>query len=137
MAAYLLDTNVISCILKRQKDGERIAFKLQNVLRQNATILISPIVFYEIKRGLYHRKADRQSIFFEQIVSRFEWCDFNKTTWDTGAKLWAECRKSGRGTGGGIDKDVLIATQAKEHNAVVVTDNIRHFQYLGVNYESW
>jgi tRNA(fMet)-specific endonuclease VapC len=139
MAAYLLDTNVISCILKRQKDGERIAFKLQNVLRQNATILISPIVFYEIKRGLYHMKADRQLIFFEQIVSCFKWCDFNKTTWDTGAKLWANCREKGKPTDKevGIDKDVLIAAQAKEHNAVVVTDNIRHFQYFEVNYESW
>ena len=138
MTAYLLDTNVISCILKKREEAHlRIKRKLQTVLNQNATILVSPIVFYEIKRGLYHKKAEKQLAFFEQFVSCFDWCDLNKTTWDRGAKLWAECRKGGKVTGGGIDKDVLIAAQAKEHNAVVVTDNIRHFQYLGVNYVSW
>jgi len=140
MTAYLLDTNVISCILKKQEEAYlRIKSKLQTVLNQNATILVSPIVFYEIKRGLYHKKAEKQLAFFEQFVSCFDWCDLNKTTWDRGAKLWANCRKRGRPTDKdvGIDKDVLIAAQAKEHNAVVVTNNIRHFQYLGVNYESW
>jgi len=137
MAAYLLDTNVISCVLSRRAGADKINIRLQSVLGQNATILISPIVFYEIKRGLYHKKTQKHLRFFEQLVSNFEWCDLKKTTWDASAKLWAECRKGGKVTGGGIDKDVLIAAQAREHNAVVVTDNVRHFQYLGVNYVSW
>jgi len=61
----------------------------------------------------------------------------SRETWDTGARLWADCRRKGVPTGEGIDKDVLIAAQAKEHDAIVVTNNARHFQYLGVIYESW
>jgi len=43
----------------------------------------------------------------------------------------------GTPTGEGLNADVLIAAQAKEQGAIVVTDNIDHFQYLGANYESW
>jgi len=56
---------------------------------------------------------------------------------DFWARLWAECRRSGKPTGSGVDKDVLIAAQAKEHKAIVVTDNVRHYQYLGVKYQMW
>jgi predicted nucleic acid-binding protein len=139
MATYLLDTNVISRILRRREDSQVINYRLQAVLRQNAVVLISPIVFYEIARGLYLKEANSQLAFLEDLVACFMWCDLNKTTWDFGAKLWADCRKKKMPTptGGGIDKDVLIAAQAKEHNAIVITDNVRHFQHLGVNYESW
>jgi len=137
MSAYLLDTNLISCILKRQTGSQRANSKLQSLLKQNALILISPIVFYELARLLYKKKAEKQLASLEKLVNFLNWCDLNRTTWESGSKLWAKCRRKGRPTGEGIDADVLIAAQAKEHNAIVITDNVRHFQYLGVNYESW
>jgi len=140
MAAYLLDTNIISAILKRNEDGARLNDKIKSILKANDDILFCPVVFYEIIRGLYHKKADKQLAFFERIAGCFEWRDLTKNTWDTGARLWAECRMKGTPTGDGgdgIDKDVLIAAQAKEHNAVVITRNERHFQHFGVLYEIW
>jgi len=137
MAAYLLDTNLISCILKRQTDSQRVKSKLQSLLKQNALILISPIVFYELARILYQRQAKKQLAFLEKFVACSKWIDLKRTTWTLAAQFWANCRKEGTPTGEGLDADVLIAAQAKEHDAIVVTDNVRHFQYLGVNYESW
>jgi len=137
MAAYLLDTTVISSILNRRTDARRIESKLQKGLGENADILISPIVFYEIARGLYRRNMSRHVGFFESLAAEFRWCDLTKSTWDAGARLWASCRKRGTPTGEGIDRDVLIAVQAREQGAVVVTNNIRHFQYLGVHCEAW
>lgn len=137
MAAYLLDTNLISCILKKQTDSQRVKSKLQSLLKQNALILISPIVFYELARLLYQKQAKEKLAFLEKFVACFKWIDLKRTTWTLAAQFWANCRKEGTPTGEGLDADVLIAAQAKEHNAVVVTNNIRHFQYLGVNYESW
>jgi len=125
-------------ILEKRKDAHvRVMQKLQAVLRQNAVILISPLVFYELARLFYKRGAKRKLTSLERLANLFSWCDLSRTTWDTGARLWADCRKVGRPTGEGLDADVLIAAQAKEHNAIVVTDNVRHFQYLEVNYESW
>ena len=140
MAAYLLDTNLISCMLKRQTDSRRANSKLQSLLKQNALILISPIVFYELARLLYKKQAKTHLAFLEGLVARFEWIDLKRTTWILAAQFWANCRKKGTPTGDGnegLDADALIAAQAEEYNAVVVTNNIRHFQYLGVNYESW
>lgn len=137
MAAYLLDTNVISCILKRRADAQRINDKLQSLLKQNALILISPIVFYELARLLYKKQEKKHLAFLEGLITRFEWIDLKRTTWTLAAQFWANCRKKGTPTGEGFDADVLIAAQAKEQGAIVVTNNVRHFQYLGVNYESW
>lgn len=138
MATYLLDTNTIECVLEKREDAHtRIKQRLQAVLRQNAEVLMSPVVFYELARLLYKKKAKKQLASLEELANLFNWRDFNKTTWESGARLWANCRRVGKPTGEGIDADVLIAAQAQEHNAVVVTNNIRHFQYLGVNYESW
>lgn len=138
MATYLLDTNTIECILEKRRDAHtRIKEKLQAVLGQNALVLMSPIVFYELARWLYKKKAQKQLAALEKLVNLLNWCDLNRATWESGSRLWAKCRRKGRPTGEGIDADVLIAAQAKEHDAIVVTDNVRHFQYLGVNYESW
>jgi predicted nucleic acid-binding protein len=138
MAAYLPDTNTIECILEKRRDAHtRIKEKLQAVLGQNSLVLMSPVVFYELARLLYKKKAEKQLASLEKLVNFFNWCDLNRTTWESGSKLWANCRRKGKPTGEGLDADVLIAAQAKEHDAIVVTDNIRHFQYLGVNYESW
>jgi predicted nucleic acid-binding protein len=98
---------------------------------------MSPVVFYELARLLHKKKAKKQLAFLEKLAEFFSWHDFNKGTWEIGAKLWATCRETGKPTGESLDADALIAAQAKEYNAVVVTDNIRHFQYLGANYESW
>lgn len=137
MAAYLLDTNVITRILKRQTDAQRVNGKLQSLLKQNALILISPIVFYELARLLYKKQAKTHLAFLEGLVARFEWIDLKRTTWTLAAQFWANCRRKGKPTGEGLDADVLIAAQAKEHDAVVVTDNVHHFKYLGVKHESW
>jgi len=134
MKTYLLDTNVILSLLKKQPVAQ-----LDAVLEQNAVILMSPVVYYEVARGLYKNKAEKQLAFFGRFVDASKWCDLNKDTWDLAATLWANCRskKGATPTGQGIDKDVLIAAQAKQHNAVVATNNVRHFKYLGVKYEIW
>lgn len=137
MATYLLDTNIVDCLLKKQQDTITIKEKLQDVLKQNAIILISPVVFYELARLLYQRKAQRQLDFLEKLSRKFHWCELSKTTWQTGAKLWATCRAQGKPTGEGFDADVLIAAQAQERDAIVITKNTRHFQYLGIGCESW
>ncbi len=139
MVTYLLDTNTIQCILEKSEDAHttRIKQKLQAVLRQNAKILMSPVVFYELSRLLYQKQVKEKLDSLKNLAACFEWIDLQKTTWTLAAQFWAKCRQKGTPTGEGLDADALIAAQAEEYNAVVVTDNVRHFQYLGVIYESW
>jgi len=71
------------------------------------------------------------------LVEESEWCELDSETWDAGARLWANCRKKGTPTGHGLDKDVLIAAQVREQDAVLVTNNSKHFEHLDVTYENW
>ena len=48
------------------------------------------------------------------------------------ARLWAMARGAGRPTAdpAGLDGDVLVAAQAREEDASIVTTNPRHFESL-------
>jgi predicted nucleic acid-binding protein len=140
MPTYLLDTNALSLILKKRAEAYALQGRLQEALKANAIILMSPVVYYEVKRGLHKIQAEKQLVFFEEFISCLQWRDLTKNTWEKGAQLWASCARKGVKTGNGekgLDGDVLIAAQAQEHNATVITNNVRHFDYLGVNHESW
>lgn len=138
MAKYLLDSDIVTCILrKKDKTDLHIILKFQDILRTNAQILICPIVFYEVSRGLYHKDAQKQLNALEVLVRESEWCEFDSETWDEGARLWADCRKGGIPTGAGLDKDVLIAAQVREQNAILITNNTKHFEHFNIPYECW
>ncbi len=138
MKKYLLDSNIVTCILRKKNDADRsIIQKFQEVLKADARILICPIVFYEVARGLYHKNAEKQLGALKILVEESEWCEFDSEIWDTSAQLWANCRKNGMPTGHGLDKDILIAAQVRKQNAILVTNNTRHFRNLGITYENW
>ncbi len=134
MTTYLLDTDILSYVLEK---NDSVISKLKIVLKENAEILICPVVFYELMRGLHHHNMLRQIKFLKTLIGFHTWCEFNVKTWGKGAELWAELRKKGNPTGKDFDADVLIAAQAFEHKAVVVTHNNKHFEYLEVSCEDW
>jgi len=90
-----------------------------------------------VARGLYHRDARKQLNALEVLVEESEWCEFDSKTWHAGARFWANCRKNGMPTGHGLDKDVLIAAQVREQNAILVTNNTKHFERFGITFENW
>ena len=131
MSTYLLDTNVISLILRRDRVVER---KTEQVLAANALVVLSPVVFYEIERGLLKRDAKKQKEFFENLISKFEWHDIDRIDWEEAAQLWMERENLGRPID---DANLLIAVQAKRSGAILVTDNEKDFDGLGVKVENW
>ena len=54
MTAYLLDTNIISAILRKDVMVEE---RLRQTVPAQDTIWLSAVVFYESKRGLLKRDA--------------------------------------------------------------------------------
>ena len=144
MIKYLLDTNIFSYLFRErtQQDSHPVKSKLEEVLKANAQILVCPVVFYEIVRGLYKRDTRSDLQYFLLLVEQFEWCEFSRETWDTGAQLWAKYRQKKQVTRNNkkdedIDIDVLIAAQVREQNAILVTNNTRHFKHFGIHLENW
>ncbi len=128
---YLLDTNMITGILRRDA---KVASRLREALSADARIIMSPVVYYEIRRGLLRRDAKKQLGFFEQLAETFPWNDLLRPDWETASEWWASETSHGRTP---QDADLLIAAQARRLSAVLVTDNERHFAHLNLTIENW
>lgn len=128
---YVLDTNILAALLKKEATTAR---SVEQALSADAEFLMCPVVFHELYRGLLHRDAKRQYDFFLQLTATFVWDDLTREDWEKAAQIWALLRRGGHPI---EDADLLIGTFALRRNAVVVTDNVRHFTPLGVPVENW
>jgi tRNA(fMet)-specific endonuclease VapC len=54
--------------------------------------------------------------------------------WETAADIWAERHRVGKPI---QDADLLIAVTALKADAILVTNNTRHFEGLGLLLENW
>ena len=131
MAVYVFDTNIFTAILRKEA---RVINRVANALLANAEILLCPVVYYEIYRGLLYRDASKQLDFFLKYTSSFAWQEFTQDDWQSAAQLWATLRLDGYHVG---DADLLIGTYAMRRNATLVTDNERHFTPLKIKVENW
>ncbi len=131
MTTYLLDTNIISLLLRRDPD---VKARVEEIFAADATVILSPLAFYETKRGLLKRDAKKQMPFFEEWAKQLVWYDVVYADWELAAEMWAECEKQGKPA---EDADLLIAAQTKRLGAVLVTDNEKDFDGLGVVIENW
>ncbi len=131
MTTYLLDTNILSAIIRREAHTEQ---RFRQAVADDEMLLLSIVVFYEVKRGLLKRDAKKQMVTFEHLANQFAWCDTVQADWEQAAQLWAEREKAGRPI---EDADLLIAAQAKRLGAILVTDNEKDFDGLGVVIENW
>jgi predicted nucleic acid-binding protein len=114
---------------------------------ETSRIYIPEIADYELRRKLLHlvlkeRKDLRDRIplpagavesesirRLDELASEFDFLPIDSPTMKRAALLWAEARSKGRSSSAveGLDGDVVLAAQALEADAIVVTYNARHF----------
>ena len=70
MARFVLDTNTVSQILRRNATATA---HLREAARNDADLFLCLVVFYEIWRGLRDRRADRQLAEFNAFVQTLQW----------------------------------------------------------------
>lgn len=131
MTTYVLDTNVVSLILRGDLAVRR---HFRQVLTADSPILGCPVVWYEVHRGLLARDAKGQMIQFEALFENFIWQDYTHADWTLAASLWAHRRGEGLPIG---DADLLIGVFARNRDAVLVTDNEKDFAGLGITVQNW
>ena len=130
---YLLDTNVVTQLLKRTPP---LVEKYRHALERGEQVYLSAVVYYEVKRGLLHLGAARQlRQLDEDLRNVLQWAPVSDAAWDRAAYLWAECRRQGKPHDD--DWDLLIAAQAHLLEAVVVTRNTRDFIDFQISTENW
>jgi len=132
---YLLDTNILSSLLRRTPSTTLIA-KLASVpLEQQHT---SSITLGELTYGAYHypdRTADLLRRFEEILRPDLPILPFDAAAARRYGELRAELERIGRPIG---DADVRIGSIALVRGLTVVTGNVRHFRMIpNLAVENW
>jgi predicted nucleic acid-binding protein len=130
---YALDTNVVSSLLKRNRQLQERIYREQHI--NNADIIIPAIVYYETKRGLIDCKACNKLAKFERYFESFGVADINNATLNKATDIYVALKQSGKLID---DGDIFIGASCIVHGYTLITDNTRHFERIaGLQHENW
>ena len=127
MAAYLLDTNVVSELRKQRPHGAVLAW-LQKV--DEAQLYLSAVTLGEIQAGIEltreqnPAKAAEIEAWLELLAGAYNVLPMDAATFRVWARLMH--RKSDV-----LNEDAMIAATAQVHGLTVVTRNVADFHALG------
>jgi len=131
---YALDTNVIIDFLRKNKSVEnnmRLAFS------KGYTVAIPSIVYFEIVRGFKDKAEKRLREFHKlnEILKPLYLDRYDMTVFNTAVEIYVNLRQTGNLV---EDNDIYVAATAIANNAVLVTDNIKHFSRVeGLKLVNW
>ena len=131
---YLLDTGPLG-LLAHDRPAQRIPIQnwVTQELSAGGNVYISEVADYEVRRELTRLiragqlPASRLQRL-DQLKSLCYYLPVSTASWQRAAEFWADARSQGLPTAGpaSLDPDVLIAAQAQEVSATVVTNNPGH-----------
>jgi len=132
MKQYMLDTDICSYIIKERPESVRRNFQTLSM----DSICISIVTYAELMYGVERsssRRINRSVI--EQFVSHLEVRKWDKRAADNYAVIRTALEAAGSPIGA---MDMMIASHAASSNAVLVTNNQKHFyQVSDLNVENW
>ncbi len=128
---YILDSNIWIAILRRQTVPVR---RLRQALVDEDEIVITPIEYFEVMRGLELRGKRDPIEYLTALWLTLPYRDIDRETWEIAVRLWIKAVKENRKR---EDADILLAALATRHRACLVTNNTEDFQYLGLEPEDW
>ena len=130
MSGFLLDTNVVSELVKPAPEPSVIAF-----LTSQTDLWLSTIVLHELDFGLNllprGRRRDRLSSVLSTFLSEYsdQIIPVDRREAEQAAAMRAQARRLGRVL---YLADALIAGTAKAHDLSLATRNVMDFNDLGV-----
>ncbi len=127
---YLLDTNICIAILKENPNViKQFQFKYQDSY-------LSSLVVAELYKGVYcSTQIENNLTILEQFINKFIILEFNEKDGLEFGKIQGELRRIGKPTG---VVDALLAAMARSRNAILVTDNTKHFININnLQLENW
>jgi predicted nucleic acid-binding protein len=131
---YLLDTGPLG-LLAHDRPVHRTPIQswLVREISAGATVYVSEVADYEVRRELIRliRSGQLPSSRLnrlDQLANLFSYLPVSTAMWRLAAEFWADARHQGLPTASAaaLDADVLIAAQAAEAQATVVTGNPGH-----------
>ncbi len=129
---FALDTNILTYFLKKD---ERVAKRINEATASGHTLILSPIVDYEIQRGLLAKKMAIQLDKYLAVRQTIPIGVFDEEVWVGAAEIYASLRRRGKLID---DVDILIASFCLANGYCLVTNNTRHFENIeGLQLTNW
>ena len=120
---YLIDTHWIASYL----NGRTEAVDLFASIEQE-DLAISQVTYGEIYEGIYFgRDPQKYERAFRDVLRAIDVLPLTQTIWRRFARLRGELRHSGQLI---ADLDLLIAATALQHECLLLTRNLRHFERI-------
>lgn len=132
MSVFVLDSNILSFYLRQ---NQQIIQTVQEKISQGHEVLISPIAYYEVKRGLLAIKAEKRLVEFSALCKILGVGQLDNAVLDYAAEIYTELREKRQSI---EDADILTAAFCKNHDFTLVTNNTKHFTVIsGLSYCDW
>jgi predicted nucleic acid-binding protein len=132
VSIYVLDSNIVSFYLRQ---NQRIVQKVQDELTAGNEVLLGPIAYYEVKRGLMAINAERRLKEFAALRAVLGVGQLDNTLLDVATEIYVELKDKKLSV---EDADILTAAFCKLHDFTLVTHNTRHFEDIaGLRYCDW
>jgi tRNA(fMet)-specific endonuclease VapC len=134
MSGFLLDTNVLSEVLKKRPTAE-VLERIDEV--EDRGLSASSVTVMELRFGAARHPNGKRlwKRITEELLPRVEVLPVDGQVAERAGEVLADLESRGLKIG---TEDVLIAATALVHDLTVVTRNLRHFQRVpGLSAESW
>ncbi len=129
---YLLDTNILTAILKR---NEKISNKLEEVLFLRQEVFISGIAYYESKRGLIYANATRQLSDLNQVCKKYRVLLLDDIEIiEKACEIHADLKRRGLLI---QEADIFIAATAITRGLILVSHDSDMRRVPGITLEDW
>jgi len=132
LSVFVLDSNIVSFYLRQ---NQTIIQKVNDSLLAGNEVLISPIAYYEVKRGSLAIKADKRLREFTALCKILNVGQLDNSLLDFATEIYRDLRDKRQTV---EDADILTAAFCISHNFTLVTNNTKHFKNVsGLNYCDW
>ena len=127
----LPDTDTMNYLVK---EVGMVPSRFYAEVTNGASFALSQVVHFEVIRYQKLIGATRVRRTYDRLIANWERIELQATDWDDAANLWADQHRIGKPI---EDADLLIAITARKCGAILVTNNTRHFEGLGVPLVNW
>jgi tRNA(fMet)-specific endonuclease VapC len=132
LSVFVLDSNILSFYIRKD---DRIVKKVQEVLLAGHEVIIGPIAYYEVKRGLQAIKAEKRLKEFASLCKVFGIGALDNSLLDIASDIYCELRDKKQTV---EDADLLTAAFCISHGFTLITHNTKHFVNIsGLKFDDW
>jgi predicted nucleic acid-binding protein len=132
LSVFVLDSNIVSFYIRQD---QQVIQKTRETLLDGNEVLIGPIAYYEVKRGLLVIRAEKRLREFAALCKTLGIGQLDNSILDCAADIYRELRDKKQTV---EDADILTAAFCKSHDFTLVTHNLKHFEIIpGLLYCDW